>query len=226
METSTCSKCGVEKPLNSDYFHKKKRNKRGFSYSCKECRNRENKEYKEKNKEAQLEYNKKWQKNNKDKVSMYQKAYYEKNKEEINRKSVEYQKKHPEINIKKRQKRRADMAELPNDLTIEEWNVALVYFDNGCAYCGDRKSVLHQEHVQALSRGGGYTQGNIIPACKRCNASKNNRDMFTWYGIQDFFSSDRLEKIEDYILEFGNVRKVKRYYLDGFGPDSDNNAQE
>lgn len=33
-----CPKCGIEKELSSDFWHKNKRNKDGFEWSCKECR--------------------------------------------------------------------------------------------------------------------------------------------------------------------------------------------
>jgi hypothetical protein len=34
--------------------------------------------------------------------------------------------------------------------------------------------------VLALSRGGRYTLGNIVPACRSCNASKCNDEVTGW----------------------------------------------
>lgn len=48
-----------------------------------------------------------------------------------------------------------------------------------CAYCGERKP-LTIEHVVPLSRGGRHSVGNIVPACFRCNSSKNARFITEW----------------------------------------------
>jgi len=40
-----CSKCNIEKPLTAEYFHRCKRNKIPFIYTCKECKNKWEREY-------------------------------------------------------------------------------------------------------------------------------------------------------------------------------------
>jgi hypothetical protein len=57
------------------------------------------------------------------------------------------------------------------DLTIEQWEKALVYFGNKCAYCDGNYEYL--EHYIPLSRGGGTTASNCVPACAKCNARKD-----------------------------------------------------
>src|SRR5699024_5491623 len=63
-----CSRCGVEKPLNTDFFHRsKKDNKTGFKSECKKCRNTYN-----------TEYSKIYYKNNRKKIrGYYKKRYYD-----------------------------------------------------------------------------------------------------------------------------------------------------
>ncbi len=39
---------------------------------------------------------------------------------------------------------------------------------------------LQKDCVQALSRGGRYTLGNLAPACGSCNASKCNDEVTGW----------------------------------------------
>jgi hypothetical protein len=34
--------------------------------------------------------------------------------------------------------------------------------------------------VQAISRGGRYTLGNVVPVCRSCNASKCNDEVTGW----------------------------------------------
>ncbi len=43
-----------------------------------------------------------------------------------------------------------------------------------CNYCGQKfaPKELTMDHVVPVARGGTSTQGNIVPACKDCNAKK------------------------------------------------------
>lgn len=43
-----------------------------------------------------------------------------------------------------------------------------------CHYCGVKFSAkeLTMDHIVPLARGGTSTQGNIVPACRSCNAAK------------------------------------------------------
>lgn len=70
------------------------------------------------------------------------------------------------------------MERVEHDLTHEQW-MALVSAWGGCAYCG-AAGPLQRDCVLALSRGGRYTLGNIVPACRRCNASKGNDEVTAW----------------------------------------------
>jgi hypothetical protein len=46
-----------------------------------------------------------------------------------------------------------------------------------CHYCGGRfaPQTLTMDHVVPLVRGGRSTRGNVVPACKTCNAGKKHR---------------------------------------------------
>ncbi len=56
-----------------------------------------------------------------------------------------------------------------------------------CVYCG---SVDHLaiDHIVPTNRGGADTGDNAIWACRRCNSSKSDRDLFAWWSTyrQDF----------------------------------------
>ncbi len=58
---------------------------------------------------------------------------------------------------------------------------------------------LHQDHFIPLTKGGGYTKENIIPACRSCNASKQNADFEEWYPQYEYYSKEREQKILDYM---------------------------
>lgn len=64
---------------------------------------------------------------------------------------------------------------MPHTLTETEWKETLEYFNHACAYCLRADVPLEKDHVVALSRGGGTTRENIIPACKSHNSSKGDR---------------------------------------------------
>lgn len=65
----------------------------------------------------------------------------------------------------------------PPRLTLREWQMRLVEFNNACAYCGeefgeDRPPEL--EHLTPLSRGGYHRVENVVPACANCNKRKGS----------------------------------------------------
>jgi hypothetical protein len=67
-------------------------------------------------------------------------------------------------------------------------------FGNACAYCGC-DGPLQVDHVVAITRGGLHTPDNLVPACKRCNISKNAQRVEAWYLSQPFFSAERWEAL-------------------------------
>ena len=87
-------------------------------------------------------------------------------------------------------------------LPLEDWQKVLKEFDNQCAYCGSTDG-LEQEHIVPVAKGGRYEIGNIVPACRHCNASKNDRDLIEWYSTTDAFNPDRLHHILTYMSSYG-----------------------
>lgn len=71
------------------------------------------------------------------------------------------------------------MDRVEHDLSIEQW-AALQESWDGCAYCRERSTQLQRDCVLAISRGGRYTLGNVVPACRSCNTSKCNEEVTTW----------------------------------------------
>lgn len=108
----------------------------------------------------------------------------------------------PEVKEMRRldnQKRRARERSLPATLTISQWRACKEHFNNACAYCGKESQKLQQEHFVPVVSDGNYTLNNIIPSCRRCNESKNDRDFFSWYPQQSFYSNRREAKILKYL---------------------------
>ncbi len=113
----------------------------------------------------------------------YAKAYYKRNKEKI---------------ILRTTRRIYQQNNLVSDLTVEQWNEALNFFGNECAYCGDGGR-LEKEHIIPVSMGGGFTKKNIIPSCPACNQSKLNRPLDKWYKYSFHYTEQRLSKIVEWI---------------------------
>lgn len=73
------------------------------------------------------------------------------------------------------------MVNAESTLTSAEWVEILEVFGRCCAYCLRPESEcgkLEQDHVVAISRGGGHTAENVVPACRHCNAKKKDRPVF------------------------------------------------
>ena len=71
------------------------------------------------------------------------------------------------------------MDRVEHDLSDAQWS-SLKTAWGGCAYCGASGTPLQRDCILALSRGGRYTIGNIVPVCRSCNASKCNTEVTTW----------------------------------------------
>jgi 5-methylcytosine-specific restriction endonuclease McrA len=151
-----CSACNLLLPGTSEYFTPQKERADGFVSECRSCRN-------ERGRLDRLKHP--------DKAKQYVKRYYDKN---------------PEVYKEKGERRRAQKEALAADFTNKHWQYGLQYFYGACAYCGngpslfDRNYVLHQEHYIPLTRKGGYTPTNIVPACQDCNFKKHGKNPEQW----------------------------------------------
>jgi hypothetical protein len=81
-----------------------------------------------------------------------------------------------------------------------DWKETKAYFGNRCAYCED-DSADEMDHGVPINRSklGEHRLGNIIPACKKCNSGKHQKDYREH--LQD--DLDRIERIEIYMVSRG-----------------------
>jgi len=92
--------------------------------------------------------------------------------------------------------------EIPN-YSLVDWRDAMLQFHGSCAFCGKpegraRKDKLDRDHLIPLSKGGKTERNNIIPACRRCNRGRGNKDWQSWYEAQDFYDPAKAAKIEEW----------------------------
>ena len=185
--------------------------------------------YREAHREEQKAYMKAWRKAHQEEQRAYReahqqkrkaddKAYCETHREERRMRHRVYNEAHREERRLYRQKYRqtdrsravrrqgtarrgAQKAGLPATLTEEQWLRTLAYFDNCCTYCGLRNTPLEQDHIVPLSMGGAYVANNIVPACKRCNSSKNNMPLQEWVADRGaaFVQEGAVKQIQAYL---------------------------
>jgi 5-methylcytosine-specific restriction endonuclease McrA len=150
---------------------------------------------------------KKYYEENKERYKLNGKIYYKNN---LNRKrecGKQYRLNNRDKIAIVNQKRRAIKKQLPYTLTITQWNTIKKHFNNSCAYCG-KKSKLEQEHFIPLSKGGGYTECNIIPACRSCNSSKQDTYFYQWYPSHEHYNKQREQKIYDYLESVKGTKQL------------------
>lgn len=110
-----------------------------------------------------------------EKILAFQREYYQENQEKVKTRAKAYSKSHPEVGQAARARRRARLKALPATLTGEQWKAIKAAYGYRCAYCGCKPKKLTQDHVIPITRNGGTTPDNIVPACQSCNSSKRNK---------------------------------------------------
>lgn len=85
-------------------------------------------------------------------------------------------------NINRCARRRARRRGLPATLTDAQYVAIIRAYGDCCAYCG-AAGVLEQDHLIAYAQPGcpGHTPGNVVPACRSCNASKREWSLAEWF---------------------------------------------
>lgn len=204
-----CNKCKTV--LEESGFYKDKTKKDGLSTCCIGCR----KQWKLNNKEHISEYNKIYEheEDHLEKSRIRKRAskarkpeYYAKlykdwikaNPDKVKASKDRDYAKNTNSYILRAQLRRVRVKGLRADYTNDQWLKAVEFFGGECAYCGEVTEMTH-EHVVPVVKFGEYTNGNIVPACARCNGSKHTEDMEIWYSAQEFFSEDKLFLIKYFL---------------------------
>ena len=112
-----------------------------------------------------------WRKANPEKKKAIDAVYRANNREEIKARRAT----HPEASRIAGTRYAARKKGLPATLTVEQWGAIQAAYKYRCAYCGKKESKkrpLTQDHVIPLSKDGGTTADNIVPACTSCNSKK------------------------------------------------------
>jgi 5-methylcytosine-specific restriction endonuclease McrA len=60
------------------------------------------------------------------------------------------------------------------------WMAIKEDYGHRCAYCAALPAKLEQDHMDPLAIGGRHNSANVVPACRRCNASKGDTPLLLW----------------------------------------------
>lgn len=212
MILKQCNRC--LELLDVSMFHKDKHKKDGYHTICKACCHKHKAANKEKIAAYNREYgktHKKWAAVRKNRTRNANIEYYRFLRREWARKNPERNAEHKRKDYEKHRDKYVLRAcvrikrvkGLENTFSVDNWRETLARFDGQCAYCGARGK-LEREHVVPVMRSGAYIMGNIIPACKRCNQSKHDKDLMEWYPRQVFYDEHRMSKICEFVSEYAN----------------------
>lgn len=162
VATKKCSKCGGNKPLNSDFFHKNSHSKTGFRSDCKDCSNNIARKWRENNRHKALESTKKWREKNRD----FWKNNYQKNKNMIDKQHKEYyDKKKVDVPLYNRKRH----LKLKFNITIKEYNKLLLKQNGRCLICG--KKELEDSSIKYFIIDHNHKTGDIRGLlCRKCNS--------------------------------------------------------
>lgn len=170
-----CLSCGKLFEPNPNWHHKTG----NCSDECRKITNRETKAKYKKTEKGKITESK-WIGSEKRRLN--EKSYQQ--KPEARRKAVirstNQLKKHPHLREAKKFRdrvygyfQRASKKEI-GKITNTQWQLKLVEFQNGCAFCGTKENITI-DHIIPLSKGGTNDVDNIQPLCRSCNSRKGNK---------------------------------------------------
>lgn len=173
-----CSNCGEEKPHCAN----------GLCTECYGKLSRQDPEHKAKHAEQErkrrveksesyvrAEKKRSQSKKRKEWERKYNYEYYRNNIEKMRAYAIEYRKADRERQRVYMETHRNREKQVETTLTLDEWNEILERYNHSCYYCGRSDLPLQMDHKIPVSRNGGLTADNIVPACPPCNNSKKTK---------------------------------------------------
>jgi 5-methylcytosine-specific restriction endonuclease McrA len=189
-----CSKCKLSKPTSE--FYKRPSRKCGLSSYCKACETARCLNWYNSNKEKVSQASSIRHLKNKDIANAKSREYHQANKLAINNrhknhklknaeKYKESERKWRQLNPEKvRQQSQLRRARIKNNGTYKILNKDLLrLYSSPCLYCASTVNI-EADHVIPISRGGTHGIGNLVPACRSCNARKSNRTIMEWRKLE------------------------------------------
>lgn len=114
-------------------------------------------------------------------------AYYKKkssNPEEVNKKAREYRKKRRDSGKPIIRNCKSDKYRKTGRFKISIRAEVFRLKGFSCHYCGSKEN-MQIDHVVPVAKGGGDTIDNLVPCCRSCNSSKQDKDLKSWLKINN-----------------------------------------
>lgn len=187
--SKTCPTCRRTRPLSNFYRRSGLGNVR-YRSECKDCEHERLKRWlsKPKNRKKKNDSIRRYyyahHEQSKAERRAYNRDYYLRNKRKLYLKQRAYAQTRRGKAIKNEALRRyrarlRGSTRTDEVLSVEDWNRLLVEFGGACAWCRapfSRTRRPEQDHVIPVSKGGSHTVGNVVPACRSCNARGGNKN--------------------------------------------------
>lgn len=181
MTTKTCTKCGVEKPL--DQYHRNKSRKDGRASQCGECARASHADYRSRPeaKAAKAAYDAKYREANRGRKLAQDAAYYLANREtmlaqmaeraarpEVKAARAAYLAANPHLGWESQARGRARRYGL--QITVQHFTREQLIdrYGDQCFHCGREFEEL-DHYPTPISRGGHHVIDNCKPSCVSCN---------------------------------------------------------
>lgn len=188
--TKACTKCEQVKPI--EQFKKDRRRTSGYGQPCKECYLLYAAKYREDNREQinaglrthyannrdkRIENSRAWANSNPERRLLIELRYRQGHRQETQQRSTDWGIRHPERKRLHKLTRRART--FNNGIFLVKGAELTRLYSSNCFYCGS-SSRIEADHIIPVSRGGRHSIGNLLPACRSCNATKGNRTITEW----------------------------------------------
>lgn len=188
--SKACNNCKQIKEL--DLFKAEKRTASGKASICHACHNQKMADYRkanlqevkasqkktyDRNRDKRIANSQKWAANNPDRRKQIEARYRANHRKEVQARSEAWRLDNLDRPREYKLRRRARLHE-NGQLLILAKEVKKLYASS-CFYCGTNDRI-EADHIIPVSKGGRHSIGNLVPACRWCNASKGNRLLSDW----------------------------------------------
>jgi len=189
-ESKACTKC--KQVIELTLFKKDKRSNTGYASICLACHSHQSNAYRlsnplavqeswkktyTKHRAKRIANSKNWSANNPNKRKQIEAKYRANNRLETQARSEAWGLANPNKRREYKLRRRARLESNGQHLILAK-EIARIY-SSPCFYCGGHDRI-EADHIIPVSKGGRHSVGNLIPACRWCNASKGNRFISEW----------------------------------------------
>lgn len=132
--------------------------------------------------QANPDYGRGWAHQNAERVRAAVRRSYAKHRDRRRAENRLWESRNPGAHVARNMDRRARVLSNPGSVgvSVADWLGVLRRYGHCCAYCGQCGDPLEMDHVVPLARGGRHAVGNVLPACKSCNRSKNALLLVEW----------------------------------------------